>query len=297
MPLALTEIKDTQLIKDAPTLIWNNFKAIKLFIDKLETSYNVENKIIKLIDGLTVPNGGISAGSIQLKSASGTVFSIQDDTALRFSISADGKIVATAISISSDSNEVSELQKVAIKKESSFEGGMIAKSALDFRDVGSKIQYKQVVYSVIPANIGSASTNKVALADKGSRLFFNAYNSGNVLGSGDGQALVALGVTDLLEGQETELWLLKANPVDLFGFVNSKPTGLTDGGGSPTYEPLFARITVDGFEEIPMTSTYKHDNSTVGSYIKGIWMNIGDNSTPAWRFLVFETKGFVIATV
>jgi hypothetical protein len=297
MSISLTEIKDTQLIKDAPAIIQGNFTAIKNYIDKLENSYNVDNKIIQLIDGLTTQAGGISVKNVQIKSTSGTVFSIQDDTAVRFTILASGKITATAISISNDSEEVSELQKVSIKKESSFSGGLIAKSTLDLRDIDSKLQLKQSLFNVIPSNIGSASTNKISLADKGSRLFLNASNGGNVLGSGDGQALINLGVTDILEGQEIEIFLLITNPVDLVGFINTKPTGLTDGGGSPILEPLFAIITVDGFEDIPSTSTFKHDNSTVASFIKGIWMNIGDNSNPAWRFLVLETKGFVVATV
>lgn len=297
MSLELTELKDTQLIKDAPSIIWGNFQTIKNYIDKFENSYNVDNKTIQLIDGLTTQAGGISAKSVQLKSASGTVFSIQDDTAVRFTITSGGKVTATAISVSSDSTEVSELQKVALKKESSFDGGLIAKSTLDFRNEGSKIQYKQTVYNVVPANIGSASTSKVSLHEKGSRIYLNANNNGNVLGTGDGQALINLGVTDILEGQEIELFLLINNPIDLVGFLNSKPNGLTDGGGNPILEPLFSVITVDGFEDIPMTSTFKHDNSTVGSYIKGIWMNTGTSSSTTWRFLVLETKGFAVSTI
>lgn len=297
MPLALQEIKDTQLIKDAPAIIWGNFQAVKAYLDKLENSYNVENKIIQLIAGVTTPTGGISAASLQLKASTGTVISVQDDTSLRFSIDAAGKIVATAISISNDSIEVSQLQKVVIKKESSFEGGLLAKSTLDFRDINSRIQYKQTVFNVVPSNLGVSSTNKISLADKGNRLFLNMFNGGNVLGTGDGFATVNLGVTDMLEGQEIEIWLYIANDNDTCRFVNSKPNGLTDGGGSPILEPLFSFIDVNGFSDIPMTSTYTHDTSTLGSYLKCIWMNTGDSSVPKWRLLVIETKGFNIAVI
>lgn len=294
MPLNLTEIKDTQLIKYAPQLIQNNFVAIKNWVDKIENSINPETKKIQLIDGVTVDSGGIAVKNIQVKLEGGVGISVSDNTKVNFSVNASGAVVLTSLSVDSASDTVSELQRVAIKKEASFEKILVSKGVLDLRDVGSKVQQRQSKVQVLPINIGASASQKIPLSTLGKRSFFDCFNNGNLLGSGDGTAKISLGATDMLEGQEIEIVILRRNTTDVVSFINSKPTGTNDGGGNPILEPLFAHITVNGFDDIPMTSIFSVDNSTLGAKISAVWTNTGTTEETKYRLLVTEIKGFTL---
>lgn len=282
MSMNLTEIKPTMLIKDAPEVIWGNFLSIKNYIDRLNTSVNSEARSIALIDGLTTESGGISARSVQLKSNSGVVLSIQDELQLRMSIDYRGRITASSVVVPSASEDVSEFQHITVKKNLTSEGSVF-KGEIDFSDVSSKIKNKQTLVNVVNANIGIGSTQKLDVSVTGSRAFLDCYNNGVSLGA-NGEALISLDVSTLLEGQEIELRILRRN-VDKVGFVNRKTTALG-------YEPLFAVIGANGFETVPDTTTYKVDASTVGAFIKAVWTNIGSST---YRLLILETYGFVVS--
>lgn len=294
MSLTLTEIKDTQLISTAPKLIWDNFTAIKNWVDKIENSINPETRKIQLIDGITVGDGGLGVRTIQVKLEGGVGFSVSDNTKVNFSVNASGAVVLTSFSVDSSSDTVSELQKVAIKKEASFEKSLISKGTLDLTDNASKVQHRQSRVQVLPVNIGASATQKIQLSTLGKRTFFDCFNNGSSLGSGDGTAKIALGVTDMLLGQEIEIIILRRNNTDVVSFINSKPTGTNDGGGNPILEPLFAHITVNGFDDIPMSSIFSVDNSTLGAKISAIWTNTGTTEETKLRLLVTEVKGFTL---
>lgn len=280
MSLVLTEIKKTQLIKDAPEIIWGNFLAIKAYTDRLNTSLNSEARSIALIDGLTTESGGISAKSVQLKANSGTVLSVQDDLQLRFSLDYRGKVTATSITIPSASEEVSEMQFLNVKKNLSSQDTTLFGS-VDLSDQTTKIKHRQSLANIVNANIGIGSTQKFDVSTSGKRVFLDCHNNGVSLGS-NGEALINLDVSSLLEGQEIELIVLRRN-TDKIGFVNKKTSALGN-------EPLFAVIGANGFESVPEGTTYKVDDSTIGAKMTAVWTNIGSN---VYRLLVLETYGLV----
>ena len=238
MPIQLQEIKDTQLIKDAPAIIQNNFTVIKNFLDSIENSLNPVSKTIQLVDGVSLANGGISASSAVIKNieTAGTVLSIIGGSTVRFSISATGAVVASSIAIASNSTVESEFQKAKFKNDATFEKSAVFKSTVDFRNEGCKIQRKQSYHVVTTANVGVTATSKIDLSLKGDRLFLNCSNNGNALGTGDGTAPIALGVTAMVDGQSSEIMILNKNAVDTISFLNSKAGLLTDGSGNRSEE-------------------------------------------------------------
>lgn len=281
MSLQLTELKETQLIKDAPAIIWGNFTNVKNYLDRLEKSINGDSRSISLIDGLTTETGGISARSLQLKANGGNVISIQDDVQVRMSMDYLGNATMNSVVINASSETPSNFQILSVAKEliaskASFNG------IVDFRGVDTKVQAKQTITTVVSSNIGASSVQKIPLATKGTRSFFDCNNNGVSLGTG-GEALIALDVSGMLEGQEVEIVITRRNS-DKIGFVNQKPT-------STGTESLFATIGSNGFESMPTSATYKIDTATNGAFLKCVWTNIGSST---FRLLVLSSVGFNI---
>jgi len=213
MSLTITLIDPDQSIDLGPDLLNDNFTAIKVAIDEIQSALilgtSMQLKLTSLIPSL--PNNSIEAATAVLTGNSGNLLSFNPGGGVAtYTVSFDGRISglnATLTGVGADRSSIAELLVTTI---SEFDGKMTVKDELSLVDANSVVTTKSTIKTITTANIGAAATTPLDCS-KDNFLLLDCDNGGSPLAIFPAEAIIKLDTTTLKEGQKIRYQLLRQN--------------------------------------------------------------------------------------
>jgi hypothetical protein len=263
----------------APSIFNSNFEIIEEILNDIGELFLLNNKKIALSGVVAIPNNSFEGATIALVGESGFPIIISPNgTGATFSVTFDGKIAASNITLSGIGSDRSSIQDLLVSGEFEIEGPTSFNEKVDFSKPDFFLVQKQTIFSIISNNIGSLAPAPVDFSKSGLALL-DCSNGGNNLSSGQ----IKLDTSNFEENQEINIRLFIKNSTTSIGFYNG-----TSGN------QIFATIDCNnsGYYIIPHTVIPTFDTSGSGyCWMKCRWIEI---STGVFRLVIIESSNLVL---
>jgi len=275
MAISLTSIDSSNAIQNAPEIFNENYGIIQEAINSLLKNLNPDTRKLKLVDVIDPGNGEIACSAIIAVASSGKILDVRPaGGSSKLSIDAAGNIISNKIIVNGD--DASTYKKMTISEVADFTGLASFKGVINLNHANNVLVNKHSNVAISQTNIGATASTPLNVKLLGTKIFLDLSNNGQTL-TGSGEALLKINNTNLIEGQEIEIYIAKKNSGDTLKMYN----------GTDTAE-YFAKMTTEGFAVVPHDDEPTHDNSA-GAYLKLLYMAIEPNN---FKLLILDKKGF-----